>query len=446
MKFIFTYIFILISFVSFSQTPQIYGCTDSEALNFDENANTDDGSCCQMSASQNQVGQSLIGNGWHDYFGANVEINNDGNIIAIGAKYESNDNGAGITRVYENYNGSWIQLGQQIDESNLGGDLNSISMNGSGNIVSTSSINFNGGQSRTRIFYWASNIGSWAQMGSDILGDYSDSFGTSISLDEIGHTIAIGAPLSNTLGTNSGKVQIYEWDNSTFSWIQKGNDLGTGFVGDKFGNAVVLSKDGNTVAVGSPLNGDSYFEAGKIQVFRWDGISWNQIGNDINGSQQQAELGRNPKSITLSEDGNTLVVGSPRYDANFISNSSYNGKVTIYKYQFGNWHVDGQEIHASNIGDGLGHSISINNQGDILAIGAPFFDGSNCCDRGKVYIYKKNQSEWVQEIEIFGSSTNSGTPHLYFGADISLNNNGNFLCVGAYGYGFTAGGGSSSTS
>ena len=29
---------------------------------------------------------------------------------------------------------------------------------------------------------------------------------------------------------------------------------------------------------------------GKIQVFRWDGISWNQIGNDINGSQQDTEL------------------------------------------------------------------------------------------------------------------------------------------------------------
>ena len=104
--------------------------------------------------TKNQVGQSLIGSGYSNNFGSNVEINNDGTIIAVGARSEFNDNGAGVTRVYENYNGSWVQMGQQINESNLGGDLNSISINGAGNMSSTSSVNFNGSQELE--FYWVS--------------------------------------------------------------------------------------------------------------------------------------------------------------------------------------------------------------------------------------------------------------------------------------------------
>ena len=87
-------------------------------------------------------------------------------------------------------------------------------------------------------------------------------FGTCISLDETGHTIAIGDPSNYTQGTGIGKVKVYEWNNNISSWIQKGNDI-LGFTGDGFGNTVVLSNDGNTVAIGSPHNNDSYSFAGK---------------------------------------------------------------------------------------------------------------------------------------------------------------------------------------
>ena len=69
--------------ISVSLFGQISGCTDQNAFNFNESATNNDGSCCYENINTNQVGQSLIGNGYHDYFGSTVEISDNGNVIAI---------------------------------------------------------------------------------------------------------------------------------------------------------------------------------------------------------------------------------------------------------------------------------------------------------------------------------------------------------------------------
>ena len=84
-----------------------------------------------------QLGQDINGEYSYDYSGRSVSLSSDGNIVAIGA-YGNDGNGtqAGHVRVYQNNNGSWTQLGQDIDgEPSYDNSGYSVSLSSDGNIV-----------------------------------------------------------------------------------------------------------------------------------------------------------------------------------------------------------------------------------------------------------------------------------------------------------------------
>ena len=126
-----------------------------------------------------------------------------------------------------------------------------------------------------------------------------DYFGQSVALSADGNTLAVGAPIesSSAAGINgdqadnsasgAGAVYLFRFDGT--SWAQqayiKASNAGSG---DRFGELVALSADGNTLAVGAQMedssatgiNGDqadnSALEAGAVYLFRFDGTSWAQ--------------------------------------------------------------------------------------------------------------------------------------------------------------------------
>ena len=73
----------------------------------------------------------------HDNSGCSVALNNNGNIIAIGAwGNDSPGLNSGHVRVYENINGTWNQLGQDIDGEAHSDDFGySVSLSSDGNRV-----------------------------------------------------------------------------------------------------------------------------------------------------------------------------------------------------------------------------------------------------------------------------------------------------------------------
>jgi len=55
------------------------------------------------------------------------------------------------------------------------------------------------------------NDGSWSQIGSDININQDDRFGFSLSLNAQGNVLAVGAPKGNSEnGLNSGYAGVYE--------------------------------------------------------------------------------------------------------------------------------------------------------------------------------------------------------------------------------------------
>ena len=92
----------------------------------------------------------------------------------------------------------------------------------------------------------------WVQLGADTDGESAaDRSGYSVSLSSDGLTVAIGAPLNDGNGSNSGHVRIYNYDTGTSTWTQVGSDIDGELSGDISGCSVSMSSDGSTVAIGA---------------------------------------------------------------------------------------------------------------------------------------------------------------------------------------------------
>jgi WD40 repeat protein len=139
----------------------------------------------------------------------------------------------------------------------------------------------------------------------DISGTHKgENFGVSVSLNEDGTILAIGAERYGQ-PVQTGRVQVYKRDREQ-EWMQLGQDL-LGNGGEWFGTSVKLSDDGDMLVVGS--------WAGKVRVFRWSNTTgtsrWQQVGSTIfdNGSLGQA--------VDISGDGKTIVAGDRSHGHRF---------------------------------------------------------------------------------------------------------------------------------
>ena len=152
-----------------------------------------------------QLGSDIEGKANSDGIGRSLSFNAVGNRIIIG--------GAGHTRIYEYSNGTWTQLGQDIDDEAIGDESGwSVSMNDAGDKVAIGAPDNDGNgdnSGHTRIYQYSN--GTWSQLGSDIDGEAADDHsGYSVSLNAAGDRVAIGAINNDGNGFNSGHTRIYQ--------------------------------------------------------------------------------------------------------------------------------------------------------------------------------------------------------------------------------------------
>ena len=79
---------------------------------------------------------------------------------------------------------------------------------------------------------------------------------------------------------------------------------------DQSGKSVSLSGDVNTVAIGAHSNYDNGSNSGHVRVYATNGISWIQIGDDIDGKSAGDNSGW---SVSLSDDGSMMAIGARGY-------------------------------------------------------------------------------------------------------------------------------------
>ncbi|CZF85897.1 FG-GAP repeat protein [Grimontia marina] len=361
--------------------------------------------------------------GGGDYFGASVSVSEDGNTLAVG----------GIA-----------------EDSNADGS----DANGESNSGAVYVYRFASGRWSKEAIIKASNAGA------------DDYFGYSVSLSEDGNTLAVGAYLedSNSQVINSGEgdnsasaagaAYVYRFEND--KWTQqayiKASNAGEG---DKFGHSVSLSSNGNILAVGAHLedsnanrsdaNGET--DSGAAYVYRFASGRWSE--EDIIKASNAGANDYFGNSVSVSGDGNTLAVGAYQEDSNSQvinsgegDNSAGNsGAAYVYRFDGSNW-TEQAYIKALNAGEGdqFGHSVSVSEDGNTLAVGAYYEDSNatnidgdgndnNASNAGAAYVYRFNAGNWSQQAYIKASNAES---HDYFGLSVSVSGDGNTLAVGAY--------------
>jgi Flp pilus assembly pilin Flp len=221
--------------------------------------------------------------------------------------------------------------------------------------------------------------GTWTQIGVDIDGEATgDQSGRSVSLSSDGSTVAIGSLYNDGNGSNSGHVRVYE--NLSGTWTQIGSDIDGEAASDFSGYSVSLSDDGLTLAIGAYGNDGSGGSAGHVRVYQNVGGTWTQMGSDIDGEATGDQSGF---SVSLSASGSRVAIGAQLNDGSGLSA----GHVRVYKYMSGAWTQVGLDIDGEAAGDQSGYSVSLNSNGNTVAIGAYKNDG-NGSNSGKVHVYK----------------------------------------------------------
>lgn len=275
-----------------------------------------------------------------------------------------------------------------------------------------------------RVFQEINN--EWEPMGQDIFGENAnDWMGYSVSLSGNGRRLAVGA---SAYDYGAGLVQIYEFND--FIWTQIGGDM----IGDKqsdfFGCWVSISRDGTTVAVGAYQTAVGDFEEsngrlrGYVRVFTFEKGRWMKKGKVIRGESPGDISGR---SLSLSDDGSILAVGAQ----NNSGNGEESGHARIFRFDNGNdnWVQMGQDLDGEDAGDHFGRAVSLSGDGGVVAVGAHLNDG-NGNDSGHVRVFKYD--EVLQLWSQIGDDIDGEQRLDQFGWQVTLSADGHILGVGAW--------------
>lgn len=265
-----------------------------------------------------QIGANINGEAAGDLSGTSVSLNTDGTFIAIGATINTGSGPqSGHVRVYENVAGVWTQVGADIDgEAAYDWSGCAVSLSSDGSIVGVGAYKNDGTGSfagHARVYEFSG--GTWSQIGADMDGEAAgDEFGRSISLSGNGTVLAIGGAKNDAVGIDAGHVRVFE--NIAGVWTQIGGDLDAAAADDNYGWSVSLDELGTTVAIGGPKNDESTAESGHVRVFENIGGVWIQKGTNVLG---EMIYDRSGWSVGLDDVGNILADAAYVNDGTGIS-------------------------------------------------------------------------------------------------------------------------------
>jgi hypothetical protein len=336
---------------------------------------------------------------------------------------------------------------------------------------------------RQSAYLKASNPGMYDHLGEG--GALPGHTGNTAAISRDGNTIALGAPHEASAATgingnqnddsasNAGAVYVYVRDGN--NWTQqayvKASNAGAG---DYFGSSVVLSADGNTMAVAAHweasdargINGNqadnSIPQAGAVYIFTRNGGRWTQqaylkasnTGEKIVGDGENLVGGGDGDqfgfSLAMSGDGNTLAVGAVGEDStatgingNQADNAAVSaGAVYVFSRTGATWaqqaYVKPQTPAMFAGGDLFGFSLGMSGDGNTLAVGVYDEGGSSRSINGMVdnmrggsgaaYVFTRTGATWAQQAYIKTSISEGGDS---WGVALAMSEDGNTLALGS---------------
>jgi hypothetical protein len=252
-------------------------------------------------------------------------------------------------------------------------------------------------------------------------------FGFSIALSADGATALVGAPGDNGF---AGAAWVFTRVGST--WTQQGPKLTVNETTDAeedercaaevnecgFGRSLALSADGDTALIGAPRANEAQ---GAAWLFIRTGSTWSQFGAKLTGSAEAAGRGSFGRSVALSGDGATALVGAPR-------DGGGHGAAWAFTRSASGFLAQGSRLTgADELGAGFfGRSVALSSDGSTGLVGGPGDDHY----AGAVWALARVGGELAtQGAKLTGGSEEVGKGR--FGNSVALSADGNTGLIGA---------------
>jgi hypothetical protein len=369
-----------------------------------------------------QQGPKLIGTGAVGATvnqGISVALSADGNTLAVGGWFDNNQ--AGAAWVFTRSGTGWTQQGPKLAGTGTVGPVIwqgfSVALSADGNTLAVGGESDNFRAGATWVFTRSNAI--WTQQGRKLVGTGAVGTqslqGNAVSLSADGNTLAVGGFRDNY---DAGATWVFT-RNGTI-WSQQGPKLvGTGAVGGQAfqGYVVALSADGTTLAVGG--DGDNTY-TGATWVFTRNGTGWTQQGPKLVGTGAVGAQPYQGQSVALSADGNTLAVGG-------ALDNSRAGATWVFTRSSTVWSQQGAKLvgtGAVGLGSQQGQFVALSADGNTLAVGG---DNDNNYI-GATWLFTRRNATWSQQGTKLVGTGAVGAPNQ--GRAVALSANGTTLAVG----------------
>jgi hypothetical protein len=313
--------------------------------------------------------------------GFSVALSADGNTALIGAPENegAKEEYLGASWVFVRSGTTWKEQAMLVGgggtEKAAQGE--SVALSASGNTALVGGFDNNSGVGAAWVFTRSGE--TWTQKGSPLVGNHGGETlvqeGTSVALSGNGETALIGGP---RIEHEKGAVWVFTLAGG--SWKEQAElPAGSGTGEDSAqGFSLALSGDGNTAVEGGRGQTEG---TGAAWVFGRSGSSWSQQG-ELLGEDATLHEAAEGESVSLSEDGNTALVGGYKNDLSV-------GAAWAYARSGSTW-AEQQKI----VGEGgtafaeQGAGVALSGDGATALVGGP----GNNAEQGAAWIFTRSVS------------------------------------------------------
>ena len=408
--------------------------------------------------------------------GVNAANNNHG-IAAVAVKGVTIAAGVPFGTVFvQDTSGNWNAAAYLAAPPATTGTVPSIAISGDGNSIAAG---FCLGSPCTSSFVYVYEVSSnnWtgtltpvATLIASSRGSFIESFGFSVAVDDGGDLIAAGAPGDLTQGGDSVVCVFLRSGSSWSGGVQpRPDDVQLTATEPAVGISVSTDGTGDTIVAGAQGFG-TVVNAGAAYIFAKPPGGWAGNGGVINTPTATLTQASTPlkttatlgdyfgRSVAISKDGHTVAVGAPNYTNCSPEPCNQGGPGAVFVYLNSGipsaWASPNPlpetavlKASSGEVGDQLGFSTSISQDGSTIVAGAPSAPNGSCCTPGPgaIYVFRAPPGNWngsQDATQAFAATAAQGVtplPRGQFGVSVAIA--GDATTLGAGGFATVTGGG-----
>jgi hypothetical protein len=351
----------------------------------------------------------------YDFFGSDVALSNAGNVLVIGAQYEgydapSQDAGPGSVFVYKRRSGAWAQetmlrASRAQDSASFG---RTVEVSSAGDVVAVGApyetVDSEGAAQSAAgaVYVFKKQAGAWTEQQAITAPapQSHDWFGWGVRLSDNGRDLAVLAAEQNPdtedydVGgwpNRANTVYVFHgrgdgtW-NLTAEFEGSGSEPhfgGTAYESEGQSEGFDLSADGRTLAIGSPFAAASDGASGLIRMYGKTANQWLPTGTVLTPAlPDRRSFG---SRVTLSAHGKTLVAFADRDDGAY--GHPY---VVAFDQQQNTWQQTKvfESPAAVPVASGFANSLALSWGGQYFSLGARNYS-TETSTWGAVFNYRR---------------------------------------------------------